>query len=217
MSHLWGVVELPTAVCAIVRRSLLAAICVFIAACGSTPSQPLQPRTPYPVPAMTGAPVAAPAMAADSSGYRLGVGDSIRISVHGEPDLTMDVRLSESGIVNYPFLGDIRVTGMTVGQLERTIDRGLRGDYLVAPDVRVLVTAYRYFFVNGEVRSPGGYPYVPGLTVRQAVTLAGGFTERASSRRITLFRETQPTLPVNSTLDTIVNPGDIVVVDQGLF
>lgn len=153
----------------------------------------------------------------DRGGYQLGVGDSLHISVHGEPDLTMDVRIGESGVVNYPFLGDIRVRGMTVAQLEQTIDRGLRGDYLVAPDVRVLVTAYRYFYVNGEVRTPGGYPFVPGLTVRQAVTLAGGLTERASSRRITVYREAQPSVPIEATLDTAVNPGDIVAVDQGLF
>ncbi|MES0873927.1 polysaccharide biosynthesis/export family protein [Sinimarinibacterium thermocellulolyticum] len=182
----------------------------------SLPAQRQQPSTP---PLGVNQPPTQPiaGAAADRGGYRLGVGDVIRISVHGEPDLTVDVRIGESGIVNYPFLGDIRVIGMTVSQLERTIDRGLRGDYLVNPDVRVLVTAYRYFYVNGEVRTPGGYPYVPGLTVRQAVTLAGGLTERASSRRITVYRETNPSVPVEATLDTVVEPGDIVVVDQGLF
>lgn len=181
--------------------------------------QAVQAQQPVSRPAPVQAPVQTyrPQQGVDRGGYRLGVGDSIRISVHGEPDLTMDVRIGESGFVNYPFLGDIRVLGMTVSQLEQTIDRGLRGDYLIAPDVRVLVTAYRYFYVNGEVRLPGGYPFQPGLTVRQAVTLAGGLTERASSRRITVYRESQPSVPIDATLDTMVNPGDIVAVDQGLF
>jgi polysaccharide export outer membrane protein len=149
--------------------------------------------------------------------YRLGIGDKILISVHGEPDLTLDYTLSESGTVNYPFLGDIPAVGQTVDQLQRRVDSGLRGPYLVNPDVRVIVTAYRKFYINGEVRTPSGYSYVPGLTVRQAAALAGGFTERASMGKITVFREATPTKPDTANLDTPVFPGDTVVVGQGLF
>jgi len=150
-------------------------------------------------------------------GYRMGVGDKIRIDVHGEPDLTMELTLSESGVINYPFLGDIRVRGKTVNELQQTIDRGLRGDYLINPDVRVIVVGYRNFYINGEVRLPGGYPFVPGLTVRQAATLAGGFTERASMRGISVFRETDSLTKAPANLDSPVFPGDTVVVEQGLF
>lgn len=228
-----GANPLPVRLCVTRLRPGLMLVCGLLTACAAFEDPPAPrprpqlavasvpagvPPPPQPVARAAPAPVAiARPQMPDRGGYQIGVGDSIRISVHGEPDLTMDVRIGESGIVNYPFLGDIRVLGMTVGQLEQTIDRGLRGDYLVAPDVRVLVTAYRYFFVNGEVRTPGGYPFVPGLTVRQAVTLAGGLTERASSRRITVYREAQPSVPIEATLDTAVNPGDIVVIDQGLF
>lgn len=149
--------------------------------------------------------------------YRLGVGDKIRIQVHGEADLTMELTVSESGVVNYPFLGDIPILGRTVSDLQRTIDRGLRGDYLVNPDVRIVVIGYRNFYINGEVRLPGGYPYVPGLTVRQAATLAGGFTERASMRGISLYRETSSREKLPASLDSTVFPGDIVVVEQGIF
>lgn len=149
--------------------------------------------------------------------YRLGVGDKIRIQVHGEPDLTMELTLSEAGVINYPFLGDIPVVGRSVSELQRAIDRGLRGDYLINPDVRVVVVTYRNFYINGEVRLPGGYPYVPGLTVRQAATLAGGFTERASMRGISVYREADTRTKLPATLDTPVSPGDTVVVEQGLF
>jgi polysaccharide export outer membrane protein len=186
------------------------------------PPPAVYPSMPAPAPASTAAAmpsnVVRPSAAAGLGGaYRLGIGDKILISVHGEPDLTLDYTLSESGTVNYPFLGDIPAVGLTVDQLQRRVDSGLRGPYLVNPDVRVIVTAYRNFYINGEVRTPSGYGYVPGLTVRQAAALAGGFTERASMGKITVFREASPTRPDSANLDTPVFPGDTVVVGQGLF
>jgi protein involved in polysaccharide export with SLBB domain len=157
------------------------------------------------------------AMPASTGQYRLGVGDTVHISVHDEPDLTMDFTVSESGTVTYPFLGELRVRGQSVEQLQARIENGLRGDYLVNPDVRVIVTRYRVFYINGEVRNPGGYPYVPGLTVRQAAALAGGFSERASMNKISVYRESTPTVPEPAAVDTPVNPGDTVMVQQGLF
>ena len=78
-------------------------------------------------------------LAADSilSDYRLGTGDSIKISVFEEPDLGLEVRLSDAGTVSYPFLGELEVSGLTVGQLEQLITEGLEGDYLVTPNVTV--------------------------------------------------------------------------------
>jgi len=67
--------------------------------------------------------------------YRLGVGDSLKILVYGEPDLSIEARIGEKGLISYPFLGTIKVLGMTSGELERFITEGLRGDYLVNPEV----------------------------------------------------------------------------------
>lgn len=149
--------------------------------------------------------------------YKLGVGDFIRIQVHGENDLTLEARLDEKGRISYPFIGDISVVGITVGKLAQIIDQGLRGDYLLEPDVQVTVLEYRKFYINGAVRLPGGYPYVPGLTVRKATALAGGLTELASSSKIFLIPEEQPDTRIKVTLDNSVDPGDIVVVEEGLF
>lgn len=163
---------------------------------------------------------AAPADAVAAVGtprYRVGVGDKVRIDVHGEADLTMEFIVSEAGAVNYPFLGELTVSGQTLEQLQQRIDSGLRGSYLVNPDVRVIVVEYRKFYVNGEVRVPGGYPFFPGVTVRQAAALAGGFTERASMGRISVFREGNPNAGLPATLDTPVYPGDTIVIAQGLF
>lgn len=160
----------------------------------------------------------APATAARPD-YRMGVGDLIRIQVHGEDDLTLQTRLDDKGTVTYPFLGEIRVVGLSVRQLEGWIATGLkRGEYLIAPDVQVLVLEYRQFYVNGEVKRPGGYPYVPGLTVQKAVTLAGGFTALASENKIYVIREQSANgMKEKIKLDGTILPGDTLVVEEGLF
>lgn len=151
--------------------------------------------------------------------YRMGVGDLVRIQVHGEDDLTLQTRLDDKGTVTYPFLGEIKAVGLSVRELEGRIAKGLKkGEYLVAPEVQVLVLEYRPFYVNGEVKRPGGYPYVPGLTVQKAVTLAGGLTPLASENKIYVIRERAPSgLREKIRLDGVVLPGDTVMVEEGLF
>ena len=114
--------------------------------------------------------------------YRLGTGDRIFIQVFDEQDLTMETRVSSSGVINYSFLGQLQVAGRNSGELENEITGLLRDGYLVNPSVNVSVLEYRPFFINGEVVRPGGYPYQPGLTLEKAIALAGGLTDRASKR-----------------------------------
>ena len=144
--------------------------------------------------------------------YRLGVGDLVRVQVHDEPDLTLQTRLSEKGTITYPFIGEFSVVGLSVSQLQDRIAGGLRGDYLVDP-----VVEYRPFYVNGQVKRPGGYPFVPGLTVRKAAAIAGGFTERASTSKLYLYREDADTERYKVSLDEPLRPGDTLVVEEGLF
>jgi len=108
-------------------------------------------------------------------GYLLGEGDRISIQVFDEPDLTMESQLGASGTINYSYLGDLQVAGKTSQQVERQITQLLQDGYLVNPSVNVTILGYRPFFINGEVRSPGSYPYQPGLTLDKAIALAGGF------------------------------------------
>ena len=158
-------------------------------------------------------------LAADSlSDYQLGSGDRIQIQVFDEADLSMEVRLSDAGTISYPFLGEIRVAGNTISQLEAQIVGGLMGDYLINPTVNVSVIEYRPFYVNGEVKDPGGFPYQPGLTLRKAITLAGGFTERASKTKINVLSEGAVEGKQRQiALDELLNPGDIVTVEQSFF
>lgn len=152
------------------------------------------------------------------AGYRLGTGDRIQIRVFGEEDLSMETRIGDDGVIVYPFLGTLNLKGMTVRELEQRIVEGLRPDYLINPSVTVSLLEYRNFFIYGEVRSPGGFGFQPGLSVRQAVALAGGFTERASRNRITVVRDADPAGESQSIgLNDPVRPGDTITVAQSFF
>jgi polysaccharide export outer membrane protein len=159
------------------------------------------------------------AQAQQLSSYKLGSGDTITIRVVGEDDLKREkVRLSDAGTVSFPVLGEIRVKGMTVGALEEFITKGLKGRYLLDPQVTVSIEEYRNFFVNGEVEKPGGYPFSPGLNVRKAISVAGGFKERAAREKVLIIRDDDPSQsPKRVDLNTPVFPGDILTVEQSFF
>lgn len=153
------------------------------------------------------------------SSYRLGSGDMISVRVLGEDDLRREkVRLSDAGTLSFPVLGEIRVKGMTVGALEQYITKGLAGRYLLNPQVTVSIDEYRNFFVNGMVEKPGGYSFSPGLTVRKAISLAGGFKERASKEKIFVIHEDDPKqTPRKVDLNAAIFPGDIVTIEESFF
>ena len=153
------------------------------------------------------------------STYRLGSGDVVSIRVLGEDDLKREkIRLSDAGTISFPIIGEIRVLGKRVAELEALIANGLRGKYLLNPVVSVTIEEYRPFFVNGQVEKSGAYPYQPGLTIRKAVSLAGGFKERASKEKIFVIHEddkTQTAVKVDQS--ALVRPGDIITVEESFF
>lgn len=171
------------------------------------------PETPQPM----GLP-AAPEKHTDLSGYRLGAGDILNISVYGEDDMSRDkLRISDTGIISFPF-GDLPVRGMTVGELEVKIADGLRGAFLVNPRVSVTIVEYRPFFIYGQVERPGSYPYLHGLNVRKAVSIAGGFRERASPSKIFVVREGDAANASSKVdLNSSVWPGDTITVEESFF
>lgn len=153
------------------------------------------------------------------SNYRLAPGDVISIRVLGEEELSREkVRLTDAGTVPMPAIGELRILGLTIGDVERTVADALRGRYLVNPKVSVFIDEYRPFYMNGMVGKPGMYPYQPGMTVRKAASLAGGFHERASMSKIFVIRESDPNKkPQRVEVDAEILPGDIVTVEESFF
>lgn len=150
--------------------------------------------------------------------YKLGANDVILIQVFGEEALTTETRVSGDGRIVLPLLGVVEIKGLTAKQTEELITTRLADGYLKTPRVSIYITRYRNVYISGEVRRPGGYPYEDGLTVLKAVTLAGGFTDKASTGRIKIKRmkgSEEETLPVE--LEDPVLPDDIIVVPQSFF
>ncbi len=156
------------------------------------------------------------AQAADD--YRLGSGDTIKITVFGQKDLSIETLLNDSGKVDYPFLGQLQATGKTLAEFQQQIHNGLKGDYLINPSVSVSIVEYRPFFIDGEVERPGGYSFQPGLTINKAAALAGGYTERASLSKIFIIRSSDPMQnSVSVHANAKIQPGDIITVKQSYF
>lgn len=152
------------------------------------------------------------------STYRLGVGDKIIIQIYGEPDLNVQAKLSDAGTIIHPLLGEIKAAGLTIGELSATLVKELKDRYLVDPKVSVNILEYREYYITGEVQRPGAYHYEPGMTVLKAVSVAGGFTQRASRTSITLIADKDSTrTPKEVELNTPVNPGDILTIEESFF
>ncbi|MEH6589995.1 MAG: polysaccharide biosynthesis/export family protein [Halioglobus sp.] len=152
-------------------------------------------------------------------GYTLSSGDSIRVHVYGEPDLSFDnLLIGHNGRISYPFLGELKIAGQTAAQLQQILINGLKPDYLIDPRISVSIVRYRPFFINGEVKSPGGVEFQPGLTLRKAISLAGGFTERANKKEVLVITDSDPERKEQKVgLDYRVQPGDIFTVRDTFF
>ncbi len=165
-----------------------------------------------------------PASLSGPSHYKMGAGDLIHIGIYDEPDLTTEVRIGLSGQISFPLLGGIAVSGLSPKQLEEKLITGLKGPYLIDPSVTVSVVEYRPFYVSGEVEKPGSYAFHPGLTVDKAITISGGFTERASKDSIYVVQDQSAGIDKTENKDRkqvelfdVIQPGDVLTVEQSFF
>lgn len=149
--------------------------------------------------------------------YRLGPGDRVRITVFGEDDLTGDFELDGSGMFSFPLIGAVTAQNQTVRELEATVATLLLDGFLRNPQVSVEVLNYRPFYIYGEVNEPGSYSYRAGMTVINAVAMAGGFTFRANENNIEITRRTSSRDALSAGPETIVLPGDVVRVNERFF
>ena len=158
---------------------------------------------------------------ADDVSYTLNTGDHVQVTVFEEPDLSIDAVLDDTGAISFPLLGETMVRGLTPRELEAKITEGLRGRFLINPQVNVSIKEYRPFFVRGEVTSPGGYPFKPGLTVEKAVSIAGGFTSRASKGEFYIISddaaEGDNSKGKSAQLNSRIRPGDVINIEQSFF
>lgn len=119
------------------------------------------------------------------------------------------------GQITYPLLGILHVGGLTIHELQQDLTTRLAAGYLSKPKVTGTVARHRNFYVGGEVKTPGGYPYEEGLTVHKAISLAGGFTEKADKRVITITRAHGSQVDILTLEpDAMVRPDDLVAVAQ---
>lgn len=185
----------------------------LVTGCSSSPAPP-----PLQAPGAQGAQAAAGAPLEDISSYRMGPGDALRVTVFRHEDLSGEFAMDGEGYFSMPLVGEILGGGRTARQLENEIEIALKsGGYLVDPQVSIEVLNYRPFYIIGEVRNPGSFEYVNGMTVINAVALAGGFTYRADQDDIIISRGGSNGPKVEAMLDTEVLPGDIVEVTERFF
>lgn len=156
------------------------------------------------------------ASAQESTEYVLDVGDKLKIVVFGEQDLSGEFQISSTGVISLPLIGEVEAAKITVAQLQAAIVQRLADGYLKDPRVSIEVMNYRPFFILGEVTNPGSYNYVNGMTVINAIALAGGFTYRADKKDIEMKRgENGKYQRVRE--DTTILPGDIIRVPERFF
>jgi polysaccharide export outer membrane protein len=151
--------------------------------------------------------------------YRLGAGDKLKIVVYGENDLGGEYLVGDTGDVQLPLLGQVPAAGMTLLDFQTAVgNKFVSEGYLKDPRISVEVENYRPFYIIGEVKTPGQYPYVSGMNILNAVALAGGYTYRADSRHAYIRRNgSAKELEAPADQNTKVSPGDIIRIDERMF
>ena len=188
-------------------------VLVLLATSGVAPqfaaSAAAEPKTP---------PSAAPPADNPADNYVLGPNDRVRLKVYGEPDIAGEYEIDSSGQISVPLAGHIRAAGLTTKQLERAIASALSKGIVRDPRVNVEIALYRPYYILGEVKKSGEYPYRLGLTVMDAIASAGGFTYRANEHKVILRRSgagAEEVYPLDSPI--LVFPGDNIRIPERYF
>jgi len=156
--------------------------------------------------------------------YTIGPGDVLEISVWQHPELDRIVTVRPDGRMSFSLIGDVNANGLTPTKLDEVITKRL-SEYVQKPEVTVVVTSIKsnQILILGQVTRPGAYPMEESLTVLEAVAIAGGYTESAALKKVTVIRqsraETPKVIKVNlkkviakgdRSRDIILEPGDVV-------
>ncbi len=160
-----------------------------------------------------------PQQVADSDGpYLLDTGDRLRVFVYGQPNLSRIYTVDHAGKITVPLIGNVMARGRTTYSVAGVIREKLGRDFVRDPQVTVDIQQARPFFILGEVRNAGQYPYVSGMTVETAVAIAGGYTERANKRTFKVSRRINGLVEVvEAPSDYVILAGDTIVVRERFF
>ncbi len=190
------------------------------------PAVHAQDAAPKPSSAPPAAAPAAPATSAVTDpDYKIGPQDVVRIDVWKEPDISRTIPVRPDGKISVPLLNDVQAAGLTAMQLAGSLRDGLT-KYLTNPQVTVTVTEInsRRVYITGEVTKAGAFPLLPNMTVLQALSSAGGFTQFARTKAIYVLRTEngkQVKHPFNykdvvkgnhEEQNILLLPGDVIVV-----
>ena len=147
--------------------------------------------------------------------YQLNTGDVVRVTVYGDKDLTNTYKIDDSGSISFPLVGQVHVAGETTGGAAASLSRALANGFMRNPNVAAEVADYRPFFIQGDVTTSGQFPYVYGMTVRAAISTAGGFKDTADRTHVTIYRRSGDQMTqVRVGLDTPIQPGDTIVISE---
>ena len=152
------------------------------------------------------------------SGYRIGAGDRLTIRVAGESDITGDYLVDGSGDISLPYVQTVHIGGLSTPQVEHLITTRLRDGYLRDPKVSVQATTLRPFYILGEVSASGSFAYQPGITVQNAIAIAGGYGPRADQGAVLITRKNVTgTATQKVPVTTQIYPGDVIYVRERWF
>lgn len=155
---------------------------------------------------------------ASDTTYTLDSGDVVRISVFNQPDLSGEYMLDGDGRFSMPLVGSVEAAGLTPAELEAVLVDLYKPDYLVNPRIFIQVMNYRPYYLIGEVRGTGAFPYKAGMTYLTAIANAGGFTYRAKKDHVLVIRADDPEQKeIKLDVEEKVQPGDIIRIEERLF
>lgn len=147
--------------------------------------------------------------------YTLDAGDVIAVSVYGDETISKSYKVDEAGMVSMPLVGPLSLRGLTTNAAAAEIAAALANGFMRNPNVAVQIDTYRPFFIQGAVKNAGQFAYVPQMTVRAAISTAGGYSDTANRSRATIYRKNGDTMQKATVdLDFPIYPGDTVVVAE---
>ncbi len=155
--------------------------------------------------------------AATNRVFRLGVGDKFKLTVFGEDDLSGQFEVNAQGQASLPLIGEQPAKGLTIDEFRGNVVKRLSDGYLKNPKVNVEMMNYRPVYVHGEVKNGGEFQYKNGLSLRDAIAMAGGYTYRADQDYLYIGREGLADAAVKMPADVPVLPGDNIRIPERFF